>query len=130
MLLNLNSGGNLATLKRKRQFLASIITICAYLVLFYGLTISSSSSSSSRSGQSFPVGEQIEVTVTYSLPSFLKVTYGLEPWMLHASFLAVLILANMLWIHSHKVTDKGNPAIVGRYQKKEENKGRPKMKGF
>ena len=101
----------------KRQILVSGIAVAVYIFLIPSLAsfrISAAYTYTARSGQDFPVGEDVSAIVTRSLWSFLKTEYGIEMWMVHALFFSILISLNLVWWILQSQSDgKGSPYLVG-----------------
>ena len=101
----------------KRQILVSGIAVTVYIFLIPFLAsfrIPVAYTYTARSGQDFPVGEEISAVVTRSLWSFINVEYGVKMWMVHAFFFSILISLNLAWWILQSQSDgKGSPYLVG-----------------
>lgn len=60
---------------------------------------------SASGGDRVGLGESIEVEVTRSVWSYLKVR-GINIWVLHLSFFAGVVLTNLFWVLCHNKTDR------------------------
>ena len=101
----------------KKQLFVSGIAVAVYIFLtasFASFRIPVTYTYTARSGQDFPVGEEVSAVVTRSLWSFLNVEYGIETWMVHALFFSILISSNLAWWILQSQNDgKGSPYLVG-----------------